>query len=92
MQKVDRLLYYSELDDEPNQSLQRLWKLSRYNLEEGLKTFEAVRDTANQILLLCNQGRLNRLCAQTYAQISLKEPVKEFRSMERKYFIKVGII
>ena len=75
----------------PSEELQCLWQSSQASLQEGLATFEGIQDTANQILLHCNFGRLMRLCAQTYTHISLQGPSREFSSLERNYFNKVHI-
>lgn len=68
---------------------QELWKKSFGFFEKGLKDFEAIGDSTNTALLLCNTGRLMRICAQAHCNMSADESRGEFSSEEALYYNKV---
>ncbi|XP_006867493.1 PREDICTED: erythroid differentiation-related factor 1 isoform X2 [Chrysochloris asiatica] len=45
---------------------QQLWKRSFSCFEKGIHNFESIDDATNAALLLCNTGRLMRICAQAH--------------------------
>ncbi|XP_068404847.1 erythroid differentiation-related factor 1 isoform X4 [Eschrichtius robustus] len=45
---------------------QQLWKKSFSCFEKGIHNFESIADATNAALLLCNTGRLMRICAQAH--------------------------
>ncbi|KAL2083123.1 hypothetical protein ACEWY4_020896 [Coilia grayii] len=66
---------------------QDVWKRSFSCFEKGLQDFTAIRDPANAALLLCNMGRLMRICAQAHSQSD--EPAhREFSPEEALYYNK----
>ncbi|XP_037542294.1 erythroid differentiation-related factor 1 [Nematolebias whitei] len=67
---------------------QELWKKSFGFFEKGLKDFEAIGDSTNTALLLCNTGRLMRICAQAHCTMSADESRGEFSSEEALYYNK----
>lgn len=54
-----------------------------------MKDFEAIRDSTNTALLLCNIGRLMRICAQAHCPVSADESRGEFSPEEALYYNKV---
>lgn len=48
---------------------QELWKKSFSFFEKGIVNFEAIGDSTNSALLLCNTGRLMRICAQAHCAV-----------------------
>lgn len=68
---------------------QELWKKSFGFFEKGMKDFEAISDSTNMALLLCNTGRLMRICAQAYCTVSADESRGEFSPDEALYYNKV---
>lgn len=69
---------------------QELWKKSFAIFEKGMKTFEAIGDSTNTALLLCNTGRLMRICAQAHCGISGEQNRGEFSPEEALYYNKVS--
>ncbi|KAM4730424.1 erythroid differentiation-related factor 1 [Anableps anableps] len=67
---------------------QDLWKKSFSFFEKGMKDFEAIRDSTNTALLLCNTGRLMRICAQAHCPLSADESRGEFSPEEALYYNK----
>uniref|UniRef100_A0A3B5QB14 Erythroid differentiation regulatory factor 1 n=1 Tax=Xiphophorus maculatus TaxID=8083 RepID=A0A3B5QB14_XIPMA len=67
---------------------QDLWKKSFSFFEKGMKDFEAIRDSTNTALLLCNTGRLMRICAQAHCPVSADESRGEFSPEEALYYNK----
>ncbi|XP_072246949.1 erythroid differentiation-related factor 1 isoform X1 [Leuresthes tenuis] len=67
---------------------QELWKKSFAFFEKGMKDFEAIRDSTNTALLLCNTGRLMRICAQAHCSITANESRGEFSPEEALYYNK----
>lgn len=68
---------------------QELWKKSFAIFEKGMKDFEAIGDSTNTALLLCNTGRLMRICAQAHCGISAEQNRGEFSPEEALYYNKV---
>ncbi|MBW01005.1 Erythroid differentiation-related factor 1, partial [Eschrichtius robustus] len=68
---------------------QQLWKKSFSCFEKGIHNFESIADATNAALLLCNTGRLMRICAQAHcgAGDAFK---REFSPEEGLYYNKVG--
>ncbi|KFQ55210.1 Erythroid differentiation-related factor 1, partial [Nestor notabilis] len=66
---------------------QQLWKKSFSCFEEGIQNFESIDDATNAALLLCNTGRLMRICAQAHcaAEGDFK---REFSPEEALYYNK----
>lgn len=54
-----------------------------------MKDFEAIGDSTNTALLLCNTGRLMRICAQAHCNVSADESRGEFSPEEALYYNKV---
>ncbi|XP_022080799.1 erythroid differentiation-related factor 1-like [Acanthaster planci] len=69
------------------QEEQDLWYKSLRCFESGIKIFESVKDTANISLLLCNVGKLMRLCAFSCGESELYKR-SEMRQQERYYYNK----
>ncbi|XP_039995615.1 erythroid differentiation-related factor 1 [Xiphias gladius] len=67
---------------------QEMWKKSFAFFEKGMKDFEAIRDSTNTALLLCNTGRLMRICAQAHCAISATQSRGEFSPEEALYYNK----
>ncbi|KAF3828010.1 hypothetical protein GH733_001245 [Mirounga leonina] len=68
---------------------QQLWKKSFSCFEKGIHNFESIDDATNAALLLCNTGRLMRICAQAHCGAS-DEFKREFSPEEGLYYNKVG--
>lgn len=68
---------------------QEMWKKSFSFFEKGLKDFEAIGDSTNTALLLCNTGRLMRICAQAHCALSVDQSRGEFSPEEALYYNKV---
>lgn len=68
---------------------QEMWKKSFAFFEKGMKDFEAIGDSTNTALLLCNTGRLMRICAQAHCTISADLNRGEFTPEEALYYNKV---
>uniref|UniRef100_A0A3Q3N7V2 Erythroid differentiation regulatory factor 1 n=1 Tax=Labrus bergylta TaxID=56723 RepID=A0A3Q3N7V2_9LABR len=67
---------------------QEMWKKSFAFFEKGMKDFEAIRDRTNTALLLCNTGRLMRICAQAHCAVSADQSRGEFSPEEALYYNK----
>lgn len=68
---------------------QEMWKKSFGFFEKGLKNFEAIDDATNSALLLCNTGRLMRICAQAHSAVAVDRSRGEFSPEEALYYNKV---
>ncbi|XP_060027078.1 erythroid differentiation-related factor 1 isoform X2 [Erinaceus europaeus] len=66
---------------------QQLWKKSFSCFEKGIHSFEAIKDATNAALLLCNTGRLMRICAQAHCGAG-GEFKREFSPEEGLYYNK----
>ncbi|XP_069755798.1 erythroid differentiation-related factor 1 isoform X2 [Narcine bancroftii] len=67
---------------------QELWKKSFSYFEKGIQDFETIEDATNAALLLCNTGRLMRLCAQAHATTGSSLKRGEFSPEEALYYNK----
>ncbi|XP_036402588.1 erythroid differentiation-related factor 1 isoform X2 [Megalops cyprinoides] len=67
---------------------QEMWKKSFSCFEKGMKDFEAIGDETNTALLLCNTGRLMRICAQAHCAVSADLSRGEFSPEEALYYNK----
>uniref|UniRef100_A0A3Q0RD06 Erythroid differentiation regulatory factor 1 n=1 Tax=Amphilophus citrinellus TaxID=61819 RepID=A0A3Q0RD06_AMPCI len=67
---------------------QEMWKKSFGFFEKGMTDFEAIGDSTNTALLLCNTGRLMRICAQAHCNVSGDEGRGEFSPEEALYYNK----
>ncbi|KAJ8013964.1 hypothetical protein DPEC_G00035320 [Dallia pectoralis] len=67
---------------------QEMWKKSFSCFERGMKDFEAIKDSTNTSLLLCNTGRLMRICAQAHCAVSADQSRGEFSPEEALYYNK----
>ncbi|GAA6229664.1 erythroid differentiation-related factor 1 isoform X1 [Lates japonicus] len=67
---------------------QEMWKKSFAFFEKGMKDFEAIGDSTNTALLLCNTGRLMRICAQAHCAMSADQTRGEFSPEEALYYNK----
>ncbi|KAM9365535.1 erythroid differentiation-related factor 1 [Pholidichthys leucotaenia] len=67
---------------------QEMWKKSFAFFENGMKDFEAIGDRTNTALLLCNTGRLMRICAQAHGGNSEDQNRGEFSPEEALYYNK----
>ncbi|KAM9617791.1 erythroid differentiation-related factor 1 isoform 3-T3 [Trichechus inunguis] len=66
---------------------QHLWKKSFSCFEKGIHNFESIDDATNTALLLCNTGRLMRICAQAHCGAG-DEFKREFSPEEGLYYNK----
>ncbi|KFP85822.1 Erythroid differentiation-related factor 1, partial [Apaloderma vittatum] len=66
---------------------QQLWKKSFSCFEEGIQNFESIDDATNAALLLCNTGRLMRICAQAHCAAG-GDFKREFSPEEALYYNK----
>ncbi|XP_010580268.1 PREDICTED: erythroid differentiation-related factor 1 isoform X4 [Haliaeetus leucocephalus] len=66
---------------------QQLWKKSFSCFEEGIQNFESIDDATNAALLLCNTGRLMRICAQAHCATE-GDFKREFSPEEALYYNK----
>ncbi|KAG8435487.1 hypothetical protein GDO86_013426 [Hymenochirus boettgeri] len=67
---------------------QDLWKKSFSSFEKGIANFESIKDTTNIALLLCNLGRLMRICAQAHSWSGNNLSRGEFSPEEALYYNK----
>lgn len=67
---------------------QEIWKKSFGFFEKGMKDFEAIGDNTNTALLLCNTGRLMRICAQAHCPVFDDLSRGEFSHEEALYYNK----
>ncbi|XP_045147320.1 erythroid differentiation-related factor 1 [Echinops telfairi] len=68
---------------------QQLWKKSFSCFEKGIHNFESIDDATNIALLLCNTGRLMRICAQAHRGAG-DEFRQEFSPEEGLYYNKAA--
>ncbi|XP_048361736.1 erythroid differentiation-related factor 1 isoform X2 [Sphaerodactylus townsendi] len=66
---------------------QQLWKKSFSCFEKGIQNFESIDDATNAALLLCNMGRLMRICAHAHCA-SGGDFKREFSPEEALYYNK----
>ncbi|XP_060097422.1 erythroid differentiation-related factor 1 [Heteronotia binoei] len=66
---------------------QQLWKKSFSCFEKGIQNFESIDDATNASLLLCNMGRLMRICAHAHCA-SGGDFKREFSPEEALYYNK----
>ena len=69
---------------------QEMWKKSFSCFEKGMEDFHAIGDLTNTALLLCNTGRLMRICAQAHCAVSADHSRGEFSPEEALYYNKVS--
>ncbi len=69
---------------------QELWKKSFSCFEKGMHDFNAISDSVNTALLLCNMGRLMRICAQAHCVMTSEHSRGEFSPEETLYYNKVN--
>ncbi|XP_068957840.1 erythroid differentiation-related factor 1 isoform X4 [Petaurus breviceps papuanus] len=71
---------------------QQLWKKSFSCFEKGIHNFESIDDATNAALLLCNTGRLMRICAQAHGAVAAaaggEDARREFSPEEALYYNK----
>ncbi|XP_074088294.1 erythroid differentiation-related factor 1 isoform X4 [Macrotis lagotis] len=71
---------------------QQLWKKSFSCFEKGILNFESINDATNAALLLCNTGRLMRICSQAHGAIATaaggEDARREFSPEEALYYNK----
>ncbi|XP_054840041.1 erythroid differentiation-related factor 1 isoform X2 [Eublepharis macularius] len=66
---------------------QQLWKKSFSCFEKGIQNFESIDDATNAALLLCNMGRLMRICAHAHCAAG-GDFKREFSPEEALYYNK----
>ncbi|XP_062988856.1 erythroid differentiation-related factor 1 isoform X2 [Elgaria multicarinata webbii] len=66
---------------------QQLWKKSFSFFEKGIQNFESIDDATNAALLLCNMGRLMRICAHAHCAAT-GDFKREFSPEEALYYNK----
>ncbi|KAI7804958.1 putative erythroid differentiation-related factor 1, partial [Triplophysa rosa] len=67
---------------------QELWKKCFSCFEKGMQNFQAISDSVNTALLLCNIGRLMRICAQAHCIMTSDHSRGEFSPEEALYYNK----
>ncbi|XP_075072073.1 erythroid differentiation-related factor 1 isoform X2 [Mixophyes fleayi] len=67
---------------------QDLWKKSFDSFKKGIINFETIKDATNIALLLCNSGRLMRICAQAHCGGASDTSRGEFSPEEALYYNK----
>ncbi|XP_028324227.1 erythroid differentiation-related factor 1-like [Gouania willdenowi] len=77
-----------EVKKSVSEAEQNMWKKSFAFFEKGMKDFEAIGDSTNTALLLCNTGRLMRICAQAHSSVSADHGRGEFSPEESLYYNK----
>ncbi|EMP42193.1 Erythroid differentiation-related factor 1 [Chelonia mydas] len=93
LQKYGRALRYIKLalqchvSKSVSTAEQQLWKKSFSCFEEGIHNFESIDDATNSALLLCNTGRLMRICAQAHCAAG-GDFKREFSPEEALYYNK----
>ncbi|KFZ58429.1 Erythroid differentiation-related factor 1, partial [Podiceps cristatus] len=80
-------LFTSFLSKNVSTTEQQLWKKSFSCFEEGIQNFESIDDATNAALLLCNTGRLMRICAQAHCATE-GDFKREFSPEEALYYNK----
>lgn len=83
-----RFLFFHEVSKSVSTAEQQLWKKSFSCFEKGIHNFESIDDATNAALLLCNTGRLMRICAQAHCGAG-DEFKREFSPEEGLYYNKV---
>lgn len=81
-------LLFHEVSKSVSTAEQQLWKKSFSCFEKGIHNFESIDDATNAALLLCNTGRLMRICAQAHCGAG-DEFKREFSPEEGLYYNKV---
>lgn len=81
-------LFLNEVSKSVSTAEQQLWKKSFSCFEKGIHNFESIGDATNAALLLCNTGRLMRICAQAHCGAG-DEFKREFSPEEGLYYNKV---
>ncbi|XP_060624598.2 erythroid differentiation-related factor 1 isoform X2 [Anolis sagrei] len=66
---------------------QQLWRKSFSFFEKGIQNFESIDDATNSALLLCNMGRLMRICAHAHCAAG-GDFKREFSPEEALYYNK----
>ncbi|XP_061491682.1 erythroid differentiation-related factor 1 isoform X1 [Rhineura floridana] len=66
---------------------QQLWKKSFSFFEKGIQNFDSIDDATNAALLLCNMGRLMRICAHAHCAAA-EDFKREFSPEEALYYNK----
>uniref|UniRef100_A0A673A3G9 Erythroid differentiation regulatory factor 1 n=1 Tax=Sphaeramia orbicularis TaxID=375764 RepID=A0A673A3G9_9TELE len=84
---MTRLCVFSDLKS-VSVAEQEMWKKSFAFFEKGMKDFEAIGDKTNTALLLCNTGRLMRICAQAHCGVADDQSRGEFSPEEALYYNK----
>ncbi|KAE8590324.1 hypothetical protein XENTR_v10018021 [Xenopus tropicalis] len=69
---------------------QDLWKKSFSSFEKGISSFDSIKDLTNIALLLCNMGRLMRICAQAHSSGGTDLGRGEFSPEEALYYNKAA--
>lgn len=82
------LSFFCEVSKTVSTAEQQLWKKSFSCFEKGIHNFESIDDVTNAALLLCNTGRLMRICAQAHCGAG-DEFKREFSPEEGLYYNKV---
>ncbi|NP_001084990.1 uncharacterized protein LOC432052 [Xenopus laevis] len=67
---------------------QDLLQKSFSSFEKGISNFDSIKDLTNIALLLCNMGRLMRICAQAHSSSGTDVSRGEFSSDEAHYYNK----
>lgn len=80
--------FFCEVSTSVSPAEQQLWKKSFSCFERGIHNFESIDDATNAALLLCNTGRLMRICAQAHCGAG-DEFKREFSPEEGLYYNKV---
>lgn len=62
-----------------------MWKKSFSCFEKGMKNFQAIEYSTNTSLLVCNTGKLMRICAQAHCAVSADLSTGEFFQEEALY-------
>lgn len=83
-------LFFNEVSKSVSTAEQQLWKKSFSCFEKGIHNFESIDDATNAALLLCNTGRLMRICAQAHCGAG-DEFKREFSPEEGLYYNKVTL-
>lgn len=84
------LSFFNEVSKSVSTAEQQLWKKSFSCFEKGIHNFESIDDATNAALLLCNTGRLMRICAQAHCGAG-DEFKREFSPEEGLYYNKVTL-
>lgn len=79
-------VFYMNKAGEDSDRFQENYKRALTFLQNGIKSFEEVRDDANLALLYSNMGRLMRLCAHFYSPNSASE--HKLKGQEKHFYNK----